>query len=77
MVFLWQVIQNAIFFYQLTKYRQPHKLFLAKGTVARFIKTDAKRLVWRKLGNSRHLGNAIPTVKHGGGSIMCGGIFQQ
>ena len=31
---------------------------------------NAKRHVWRKPGT-------IPTVKHGGGSIMCEDVFQQ
>ncbi|KAK3539900.1 hypothetical protein QTP70_017709 [Hemibagrus guttatus] len=31
---------------------------------------NGKRHVWRKPGTAHHLANTIPTVKHGGGSIM-------
>ena len=31
---------------------------------------NAKRNVWRKPGTAHHLSNTIPTVRHGGGSIM-------
>jgi hypothetical protein len=31
---------------------------------------NAKRHVWRKPGTSHYLANNIPTVNHGGGSIM-------
>uniref|UniRef100_A0AAQ4RDI1 Tc1-like transposase DDE domain-containing protein n=1 Tax=Gasterosteus aculeatus aculeatus TaxID=481459 RepID=A0AAQ4RDI1_GASAC len=36
---------------------------------------NAKRRVWRKPGTAHHLANTIPTVKHGGGSIMLWGRF--
>ena len=34
---------------------------------------SAKRHVWRKPSTTDHLANAIPTVRHGGGSIMLWG----
>ncbi len=31
--------------------------------------------MWRKPGTAHHLSNTVPTVKHGGGSIMVWGCF--
>ncbi len=36
---------------------------------------NGKRHVWRKPGTIHHLANIMPTVKHGGGSIMLWGCF--
>ncbi len=36
---------------------------------------NSKRYVWRKPGTTHHLSNTVPTVKHGGGSIMLWGCF--
>ncbi|KAK3574445.1 hypothetical protein QTP86_006613 [Hemibagrus guttatus] len=51
-----QTMRNQILWSDSTKI----ELFGLNGT----------RHVWRKLGNAHHLANTIPTVKHGGGSIM-------
>jgi len=37
---------------------------------------NSKRFVWIKPGTAPHLPNTIPTVKHGGSSIMQWGCFQ-
>ncbi len=36
---------------------------------------NSKRYVWRKSGTAHHLSNTVPTVKHGGSSIMLWGCF--
>ncbi len=36
---------------------------------------NSKQYVWRKPGTAHHLSNTVPTVKHGGGSIMPVGVF--
>ncbi|KAL0147767.1 hypothetical protein M9458_056943 [Cirrhinus mrigala] len=36
---------------------------------------NSKRYVWRQPGTAHHLSNTVPTVKHGGGSIMLWGCF--
>ncbi|KAJ4935274.1 hypothetical protein JOQ06_016810, partial [Pogonophryne albipinna] len=36
---------------------------------------NAKHHIWRNPGTTHHLANTIPTVKHGGGSIMLWGSF--
>ena len=36
---------------------------------------NARRHVWRKPGTAHHQAKTIPTVKHGGGSIMLSGCF--
>ncbi|KAI2666432.1 Transposable element Tcb1 transposase [Labeo rohita] len=39
------------------------------------LKDSKMRYVWRKPGTAHHLSNTVPTVKHGGGSIMLWGCF--
>ncbi|KAG2464911.1 TCB2 transposase, partial [Polypterus senegalus] len=36
---------------------------------------NSKRYVWRQPGTAHHLSNTVPTVKHGGGSIILWGCF--
>ncbi|KAL0161714.1 hypothetical protein M9458_045439, partial [Cirrhinus mrigala] len=36
---------------------------------------NSKPYVWRKPGTAHHLSSTVPTVKHGGGSIMLWGRF--
>jgi len=36
---------------------------------------NTKCYVWKKPGIGHHLANTIPTVEHGGGSIMLWGCF--
>ncbi|GFV45492.1 transposable element Tc1 transposase [Trichonephila clavipes] len=37
--------------------------------------SDGRRMVWRKPNTSRHPKHTIPTVKHGGGSVMVWGCM--
>ncbi|KAL0146548.1 hypothetical protein M9458_058179 [Cirrhinus mrigala] len=39
------------------------------------LKDSKMRYVWRKPGTAHHLSNTVPTVKHGGGSIMLWGCL--
>ncbi|KAK3513803.1 hypothetical protein QTP70_028878 [Hemibagrus guttatus] len=44
-------------------------------TKIKLVGLNGKRYVWEKPGTAHHLANAIPTVNHGGGSIMLWGYF--
>ncbi|KAL1274385.1 hypothetical protein QQF64_027199, partial [Cirrhinus molitorella] len=52
-----------------------NKILWSDETKIEFFGLNSKRYVWRKPGTARHLSNTVPTVKHGGGSIMLWGYF--
>ncbi|KAK1794552.1 hypothetical protein P4O66_001278 [Electrophorus voltai] len=52
-----------------------NKILWSDETKIELFGLNAKRHVWRKPGTAHHLANTIPTVKHGGGSIMPWGCF--
>uniref|UniRef100_A0AAQ4PGD9 Transposase Tc1-like domain-containing protein n=1 Tax=Gasterosteus aculeatus aculeatus TaxID=481459 RepID=A0AAQ4PGD9_GASAC len=47
-----------------------NKILWSDETKIKFFGLNAKHHVWRKPGTAHHLAKTIPTVKHGGGSIM-------
>ena len=50
-----------------------NKILWSDETKIELFVLNAKRHVWRKPGTSNQLANSIPTMKHGGGSIMLWG----
>ncbi|KAG2463250.1 TCB1 transposase, partial [Polypterus senegalus] len=52
-----------------------NKIFWSDETKIELFGVNARRHVWRKPGTAHHQANTIPTVKHGGGSIMLWGCF--
>ncbi|KAG2468546.1 TC1A transposase, partial [Polypterus senegalus] len=52
-----------------------NKILWSDETKIEFFGVNARRHVWRKPGTAHHQANTIPTVKHGGGSIMLWGYF--
>ncbi len=52
-----------------------NKILWSDGTKIELFGLNSKRYVWRKPGTAHHLSNTVPTVKHGGGSIMLWGCF--
>ncbi|KAL0186721.1 hypothetical protein M9458_018391, partial [Cirrhinus mrigala] len=47
-----------------------NKILWSDETKIELFGLNSKRYVWRKPGTAHHLSNTVPTVKHGGGSIM-------
>ncbi len=52
-----------------------NKILWSDETKVELFGLNSKRYVWRKPGTAHHLSNTVPTVKHGGGSIMLWGCF--
>ncbi len=52
-----------------------NKMLWSDETKIELFGLNSKRYVWRKPGTAHHLSNTVPTVKHGGGSIMLWGCF--
>ncbi|KAG2468153.1 TC1A transposase, partial [Polypterus senegalus] len=52
-----------------------NKILWSDETKIELFGVNARHHVWRKLGIAHHQANTIPTVKHGGGSIMLWGYF--
>ncbi len=52
-----------------------NKILWSDETKIEVFGLNSKRYVWRKPGTAHHLSNTVPTVKHGGGSIMLWGCF--
>ncbi len=52
-----------------------NKILWSDETKIELFALNSKRYVWRKPGTAHHLSNTVPTVKHGGGSIMLWGCF--
>ncbi|KAL0202183.1 hypothetical protein M9458_000201 [Cirrhinus mrigala] len=52
-----------------------NKILWSDETKIELFGLNSKRYVWRHSGTAHHLSNTVPTVKHGGGSIMLWGCF--
>ena len=52
-----------------------NKIIWSDETKIELFGVNARRHVWRKPGTTHHYANTIPTVKHGGGSMMLWGCF--
>ncbi|KAG2465684.1 TCB1 transposase, partial [Polypterus senegalus] len=52
-----------------------NKILWSDETKIEIFGVNARHHVWRKPGTAHHQANTIPTVKHGGGSIMLRGYF--
>ncbi len=52
-----------------------NKILWSDETKIELFGLNSKLYVWRKPGTAHHLSNTVPTVKHGGGSIMLCGCF--
>ncbi|KAL1275969.1 hypothetical protein QQF64_035592 [Cirrhinus molitorella] len=54
-----------------------NKILWADETKIELFGLNVKHHFWRKPDTAHHLANTIPTVKHGGVSIMLWDVFQQ
>ena len=52
-----------------------NRILWSDETKTELFGVNARHHVWRKPGTAHHQANTIPTVKHGGGSIMLWGCF--
>ncbi len=52
-----------------------NKILWSDETKIELFGLNSKRYAWRTPGTAHHLSNTVPTVKHGGGSIMLWGCF--
>ncbi|KAG2471401.1 TC1A transposase, partial [Polypterus senegalus] len=52
-----------------------NKILWSDETKIELFGLNSKWYVWRQPGTAHHLSNTVPTVKHGGGSIMLWGRF--
>jgi len=52
-----------------------NQIFWSDETKIELFGLNVKHYVWRKPGTTHHLAKTIPTVKHGGSSIMLWGCF--
>ncbi|KAL0190899.1 hypothetical protein M9458_013597, partial [Cirrhinus mrigala] len=52
-----------------------NKILWSDETKIELFGLNSKWYVWRQPGTAHHLSNTVPTVKHGGGSIMLWGCF--
>ncbi|KAG2466103.1 TCB1 transposase, partial [Polypterus senegalus] len=52
-----------------------NKILWSDETKIELFGVNARRHIWRKPGTAHHQANTMPTVKHGGGSIMLWGCY--
>ncbi len=52
-----------------------NKILWSDETKIELFGLNSKRYLWRNPGTAHHLSNTVPTVKHGGGSIILWGCF--
>ncbi len=52
-----------------------NKILWSDETKIELFGLNSKQYLWRRPGTAHHLSNTVPTVKHGGGSIMLWGGF--
>ncbi len=59
----------------LTKKNFWAKILWTNATKVKLFRRCVSRYIWRKTNTAFHKKNIIPTVKHGGGSVMVWGCF--